>query len=103
MGFARWRQDQRRRRRFNKFRLQRSKVDQVTMARLKQTRPGRPRGAAATVGRARSASRGPTLADAAGRKPKVVRRKRRMRPGELMCSFFLLECLAVVTLLYEDL
>jgi hypothetical protein len=53
------------------------------MARFKQSRPGRPRAAAAaTVGRGRN--QGPTLADAAARQPKAgkpTRRKRRMRPG----------------------
>jgi histone H3 len=61
------------------------------MARFKQkTGPGRPRGRPAggggggqVVGRSRSTSRGPTLADAAQRQPKAVRRKRRMRPGTL--------------------
>jgi hypothetical protein len=59
------------------------------MARFKQkSGPGRPRGRPAggggggqVVGRSRSTSRGPTLADAAQRQPKAVRRKRRMRPG----------------------
>jgi hypothetical protein len=62
------------------------------MARFKQSRPGRPRGrpaggggGGAVVGRSRSTSRGPTLADAAQRQPKAVRRKRRMRPGTLHC------------------
>jgi hypothetical protein len=58
------------------------------MARFKQSGPrprGRPAaaGGGAVVGRSRSASRGPTLADSAQRQPKAVRRKRRMRPGTL--------------------
>jgi histone H3 len=59
------------------------------MARFQLSGPrprGRPAaaGGGAVVGRSRSASRGPTLADSAQRQPKAVRRKRRMRPGTLL-------------------